>query len=105
MIWLAFNAVFGIYNLAKYDDSVLKAFNPYYAFDYLIRNKEHGWRSLGGILLLFLGSFLPPPNLIPDNGQNSVPISLQTIRARQAWPHTGTAISSVMDLLYTGQGC
>ena len=33
----------------------MKAFNPYYAFDYLIRNKEHGWRSLGGILLAFTG--------------------------------------------------
>jgi KUP system potassium uptake protein len=54
-IWLAWNAVFGIYNLANYDHSVLKAFNPYYAFDYLVRNKEHGWRSLGGILLAFTG--------------------------------------------------
>lgn len=34
---------------------VLKAFNPYYAFDYLIRNKYHGWRSLGGVLLAFTG--------------------------------------------------
>lgn len=33
----------------------MKAFNPYYAFYYLIRNKEHGWRSLGGILLAFTG--------------------------------------------------
>lgn len=55
IIWLMFNAVFGIYNLAKYDWTVLKAFNPGYAFEYLIRNKEHGWRSLGGILLAFTG--------------------------------------------------
>ncbi|KAF2093051.1 potassium transporter [Rhizodiscina lignyota] len=55
IIWLAFNAVFGIYNLARYDHSVLKAFNPGYAFEYLIRNGEHGWRSLGGILLAFTG--------------------------------------------------
>jgi KUP system potassium uptake protein len=54
-IWLAFNAVFGVYNLSMYDHSVLKAFNPYYAFDYLIRNGERGWRSLGGILLAFTG--------------------------------------------------
>jgi KUP system potassium uptake protein len=54
-IWLAWNAIFGVYNLALYDHSVLKAFNPYYAFAYLIRNKEHGWRSLGGILLAFTG--------------------------------------------------
>lgn len=55
IIWLGFNAVFGIYNLAKYDWTVLKAFNPGFAFLYLIHNGEHGWRSLGGILLAFTG--------------------------------------------------
>ncbi|KAH7384685.1 potassium transporter-domain-containing protein [Pyrenochaeta sp. MPI-SDFR-AT-0127] len=55
MLWLAFNAGFGVYNLVKYDYAILKAFNPFYAFDYLIRNKYHGWRSLGGILLCFTG--------------------------------------------------
>ena len=55
IIWLAFNAVFGIYNLAKFDYTVLKAFNPGYAFKYLIRNKTDGWRSLGGVLLAFTG--------------------------------------------------
>ena len=55
IIWLAFNAVFGMYNLAKFDHSVLKAFNPGYGFQYLIRHKEEGWRSLGGILLAFTG--------------------------------------------------
>jgi K+ transporter len=34
---------------------MLQAFNPYYAFDYLIRNQYQGWRSLGGILLCFTG--------------------------------------------------
>lgn len=55
IIWLGFNAVFGIYNLAKYDASVFMAFNPGFAFKYLIRNGEDGWRSLGGILLAFTG--------------------------------------------------
>jgi len=55
MVWLAFNACFGVYNLAKYDYKILNAFNPYWAFDYLIRNKYQGWRSLGGILLCFTG--------------------------------------------------
>lgn len=55
IIWLAFNAAFGIYNLALFDASVLKAFNPGEAFLYLIRNGEQGWRSLGGILLAFTG--------------------------------------------------
>ena len=55
LIWLAFNAVFGIYNLAKHDASVLKAFSPSYAFEFLIRNGETGWRMLGGVLLAFTG--------------------------------------------------
>ena len=32
-----------------------KAFNPGYCFGFLIRNGEHGWRMLGGILLAFTG--------------------------------------------------
>lgn len=32
IVWLGFNASFGIYNLVKFDHSVLKAFNPGYAF-------------------------------------------------------------------------
>src|SRR5271170_2020706 len=44
IIWLGFNAVFGIYNLAKFDHTVLKAFNPGYAFEFLIRHKTDGWR-------------------------------------------------------------
>jgi KUP system potassium uptake protein len=55
IIWLAFNAIFGIYNLSKFDASVLRAFNPAYGFDYLIRYKTEGWKSLGGILLAFTG--------------------------------------------------
>lgn len=55
IIWLAFNAAFGIYNLANFDHTVLKAFNPGYGFQFLIRNKTDGWRMLGGVLLAFTG--------------------------------------------------
>lgn len=55
IIWLLFNLCFGIYNLAKFDYSVLKAFSPYFAGAYFVRNKTDGWRSLGGILLAFTG--------------------------------------------------
>lgn len=55
IIWLLFNACFGIFNLTKHDHSVLVAFNPGYAFQYLIRNKTDGWKSLGGVLLAFTG--------------------------------------------------
>ena len=55
IIWLLFNSCFGIYNLANYDHSVLVAFDPGYAFKYLIRNGNEGWKSLGGVLLAFTG--------------------------------------------------
>lgn len=54
-IWLLFNLCSGIYNLVTYDHTVLKAFSPYFAFTYLIRNKYEGWKSLGGLLLAFTG--------------------------------------------------
>ncbi|SLM35209.1 K potassium transporter [Lasallia pustulata] len=55
IIWLLFNFAFGIYNLAQHDHSVLKAFSPYFAGNYLVRNKTDGWKNLGGILLAFTG--------------------------------------------------
>ncbi|KAI9879718.1 MAG: hypothetical protein M1830_007503 [Pleopsidium flavum] len=56
IVWLLFNLSFGIYNLALHDHSVLKAFSPYFAGNYLVRNGTDGWRSLGGILLAFTGT-------------------------------------------------
>ncbi|KAI4133880.1 MAG: hypothetical protein LQ341_006114 [Variospora aurantia] len=55
ILWLSLNLSFGIYNLVWYDHSVLKAFSPAFAGQYLVRNKTDGWRSLGGILLAFTG--------------------------------------------------
>ena len=55
IVWLAFNACFGIFNLVKFDHSVLKAFSPGYAFEFMIRNKTDGWKMLGGVLLAFTG--------------------------------------------------
>lgn len=55
VVWLLLNFCFGVYNLAKYDASVLKAFSPYFAGQFFVRNKTDGWLSLGGILLAFTG--------------------------------------------------
>ncbi|KAK9483667.1 potassium transporter-domain-containing protein [Lipomyces starkeyi] len=55
IVWLLFNLCSGIYNLVKFDHTVLKAFSPFFAGSYLARNKEQGWRSLGGLLLAFTG--------------------------------------------------
>ena len=55
VVWLLFNLCAGIYNLARYDYTVLKAFSPYFAGAYLVRNGYGGWKSLGGLLLAFTG--------------------------------------------------
>ncbi|KAI9709221.1 MAG: hypothetical protein M1812_007744 [Candelaria pacifica] len=55
ILWLMFNFAFGVYNLVVHDHTVLKAFSPYFAGHYLVRNKTEGWKSLGGILLAFTG--------------------------------------------------
>ncbi|KAI1637957.1 potassium uptake protein [Biscogniauxia mediterranea] len=55
ILWLAFNAGFGIYNLVMYDHSVLKAFSPYYAIHFFMEKKTEAWKMLGGILLAFTG--------------------------------------------------
>lgn len=55
IVWLLFNLVFGIYNLVIYDATVLKAFSPYFAGAYLVRNGTEGWKALGGVLLAFTG--------------------------------------------------
>ena len=55
IVWLLFNLCCGIYNLVRYDHTVLKAFSPQFAFDFFRRNKEEGWRMLGGLLLAFTG--------------------------------------------------
>lgn len=66
IIWLAFNASFGVYNLVKFDASVLKAFSPSYAFSkstivsQLLTLADQGkcsWRGVkltgGGCLAVF----------------------------------------------------
>lgn len=73
IVWLLFNWCFGIYvsfksplladsrkltevkNLVKHDWRVLKAFSPYFAGQFFVRNGTGGWKQLGGILLAFTG--------------------------------------------------
>lgn len=55
IIWLGFNAAFGIYNLVQFDWTILKAFSPYFAIEFFVEHKTQGWKMLGGILLSFTG--------------------------------------------------
>ncbi|KAJ8636425.1 hypothetical protein MRB53_010692 [Persea americana] len=55
-IWFLFIGGIGIFNFAKYDPSVAKAFNPKYIIDYFRRNKKDAWISLGGVVLAITGT-------------------------------------------------
>ncbi|CAN1832086.1 Potassium transporter 5 [Linum perenne] len=56
MVWFAFIAGIGAYNLFKHDVTVLRAINPKYIVDYFTRNGKHAWISLGGIVLCITGA-------------------------------------------------
>ncbi|KAJ5503537.1 potassium transporter 19 [Penicillium fimorum] len=103
ILWMVFNLSFGIYNLVHYDASILKAFSPYFAGSFLMRNGKDGWLQLGGILLAFTGV----ETLFADLGafsQRLVVAILACIVASQA-VITGSfqLLSQIMKLSYFPQ--
>ncbi|CAN6180794.1 unnamed protein product [Urochloa humidicola] len=56
LLWLLLIGGVGVYNLARHDVGVLRAFNPKYVADYFARNGRDAWVSLGGVLLCFTGT-------------------------------------------------
>ncbi|KAK9804738.1 hypothetical protein WJX72_002866 [[Myrmecia] bisecta] len=75
-LWFIFNSMIGIYNVCKWNPGVFRAFAPNYWFAYFLRNRNPGWRSLGGILLCITGS----EALFADMGHFSRPaIQLSTL--------------------------
>lgn len=60
LLWFLLIGGIGIYNIWKYDSSVLKAFSPVYIYRYFRRLHKAGWISLGGIMLSITGSPYSP---------------------------------------------
>ncbi|CAN1166406.1 Potassium transporter 11 [Linum perenne] len=56
LLWFLLIGGIGIYNICKYDKSVLKAFSPVYVYRYLKRGRREGFLSLGGIMLSITGT-------------------------------------------------
>ncbi|CAJ1975919.1 unnamed protein product [Sphenostylis stenocarpa] len=56
LLWFLLIGGIGVFNICKYDSSVLKAFSPVYIYHYLRRGGRDGWTSLGGILLSITGT-------------------------------------------------
>jgi KUP system potassium uptake protein len=56
-LWFLNLASIGIYNIVKYDVSVLKAFNPAYIYFFFSGNGVKAWSALGGCVLCITGFF------------------------------------------------
>ncbi|KAL6561852.1 peroxysomal 3-ketoacyl-CoA thiolase A (THIL) [Orobanche gracilis] len=56
LLWFFMIGGIGIFNIYKYDSSVLRAFSPLCSYRYLKRGKKKGWTSLGGIMLSITGT-------------------------------------------------
>ncbi|KAI3455809.1 hypothetical protein Pfo_012472 [Paulownia fortunei] len=56
LLWFLMIGGIGIFNIYKYDSSVLRAFSPVYIYRYFKRGKRKGWMSLGGIMLSITGT-------------------------------------------------
>ncbi|KAL8511936.1 hypothetical protein ACS0TY_018411 [Phlomoides rotata] len=56
LLWFLMIGGIGIFNVYKYDSSVLRAFSPVYIYRYLKRGHREGWTFLGGIMLSITGT-------------------------------------------------
>ncbi|KAL3616724.1 peroxysomal 3-ketoacyl-CoA thiolase A (THIL) [Castilleja foliolosa] len=56
LIWFIMIGGIGIFNIFKYDSSILRAFSPVYVYRYLKTGKKKGFTSLGGIMLSITGT-------------------------------------------------
>lgn len=55
LLWFASNVAIGLYNIAKFEPSILKALSPHYIVVFFQRNGEKGWTLLGAIFLCITG--------------------------------------------------
>jgi KUP system potassium uptake protein len=56
LTWFILIGSIGIFNIWRYDSSVLKAFSPVYVYHYFKRGGRDSWTSLGGIMLSITGT-------------------------------------------------
>nr|GME13315.1 potassium transporter 26-like [Ipomoea batatas] len=56
LLWFATNTSIGIYNIIKYDPSILRAISPHYMVKFFIRNHKTAWDLLGAVFLGITGA-------------------------------------------------
>ncbi|KAL0385571.1 UNVERIFIED_CONTAM: putative potassium transporter 12 [Sesamum radiatum] len=90
-LWFFSLGAIGIYNMFKYDITVLKAVNPFYIYLFFKKNSANGWSALGGCVLCITGA----EAMFADLGHFSVP-SIQIAFTTVVFP--------CLLLAYMGQG-
>ncbi|XP_075494932.1 putative potassium transporter 12 [Primulina tabacum] len=68
-LWFFSLGSIGIYNMLKYDITVVKAINPAYIYLFFKKNGIHAWSALGGCVLCITGA----EAMFADLGHFSVP--------------------------------
>ncbi|KAJ7521178.1 hypothetical protein O6H91_19G041600 [Diphasiastrum complanatum] len=68
-VWFLMIGSIGVFNICKHEPGILRAFNPYYMYDYFKANKKNGWIGLGGVVLCITGT----EAMFADLGHFSVP--------------------------------
>ena len=58
LLWFLFNAIIGMYNIAKFNPGVFRAISPSHWFSFFLRNGQGGWKALGGVVLCVTGGGL-----------------------------------------------
>ncbi|CAL5041451.1 unnamed protein product [Urochloa decumbens] len=56
LAWLGCIGGIGIYNILKWNPSVIRALSPYYIYNFFRKAGRDGWSSLGGIVLCITGA-------------------------------------------------
>ncbi|GFP81072.1 potassium transporter 26 [Phtheirospermum japonicum] len=56
LMWFGTNVSIGIYNIAKYHPSTLKAVSPHYIVKFFMRNGKTAWDLLGAVFLSITGA-------------------------------------------------
>ncbi|KAL4185503.1 hypothetical protein AMTRI_Chr10g231000 [Amborella trichopoda] len=55
-LWFFCLGSIGVYNIVKYDITILRAFNPAYIYIFFKRNSRKAWSALGGCVLCITGA-------------------------------------------------
>ncbi|KAL0334186.1 UNVERIFIED_CONTAM: putative potassium transporter 12 [Sesamum angustifolium] len=87
-LWFFSLGAIGIYNLFKYDITVVKAVNPFYIYLFFKKNSTNGWSALGGCVLCITGA----EAMFADLGHFSVPSIQVMIFNYTAAPPPPTAL-------------